>query len=72
MPVQDASYFIDGFGVVEGDLVQLEGQMQVVRIVSVDYATSQLTVDASLTWTSGLGVGLPYVGAKPDIGAFER
>jgi hypothetical protein len=70
--VADASYFIDGFGIVEGDLVQLEGQTQAVRIVSVDYAANRLTVDAPLTWTSGLGVGLPYTGAKPDIGAFER
>jgi hypothetical protein len=72
IPVQDASYFIDGFGIVEGDPIQLQGQMQVVRIASVDYATNKITVDASLTWTSGLGVCLPYAGAKPDIGAFER
>jgi hypothetical protein len=70
--VQDASYFIDGFGIVEGDPIQLQGQTQVVRIVSVDYAGNRITVDASLTWTSGLGVALPYAGTKPDIGAFER
>jgi hypothetical protein len=72
IPVEDASYFIDGFGVVEGDRIQLQGQAQVVRIVSVDYVANQIAVDAALTWTSGLGVGLPYAGAKPDIGAFER
>ena len=72
IPVADASCFIDGFGIVEGDRLQLEGQTQVVRIVSVDYAANRLTVDAPLTWTSGLGVGLPYTGSKPDIGAFER
>ena len=72
IPVQDASYFIDGFGVVEGDPIQLQGQTQVVRIVAVDYATNRITVNASLTWSNGLGVGLPYTGAKPDIGAFER
>jgi hypothetical protein len=68
--VEDASYFIDGFGVVEGDPIQLQGQTQVARIVNVDYAANRITVDASLAWTSGLGVGLPYAGAKPDIGAY--
>jgi hypothetical protein len=72
IPVADASYFIDGFGIVQGDEIQLEGQTQTVRIVAVDFATNQLTVDASLTWAQGLGVSLPFAGPKPDVGAFER
>jgi hypothetical protein len=72
IPVQDAGYFIDGFGVIQGDVIQLAGQSQTLRVLGVDYAINQLTVDSSVTWTAGLGVSLPYGGAKPDIGAFER
>jgi len=72
IPVVDASYFIDGFGIIGGDLIQLQGQTQVAHIVSVDYATNAITVDAPLIWSAGLGVGLPYTGSRPDIGAFER
>jgi hypothetical protein len=69
--VEDAHYFIDGWGIVEGDLIQLEGQTVTARITSVDYNNNTLTVDKSLTWTNGLGLSLTYVGSAPDIGAFE-
>jgi hypothetical protein len=72
IPVQDASYFTDGFGIILGDEIQLQGAAQTVRIVSVDYAANQITVDVPLSWTSGQGVGLPHEGSSPDIGAFER
>jgi hypothetical protein len=72
IPVDDPDYFIDGFGIVPGDEIQLEGQTPAVRIVSIDRDARQITVDAALTWTAGLGVGMRYNGAFPDIGAFER
>jgi len=71
IPVGDASYFIDGFGIVEGDVIQLEGQSITARIVSIDYDNNVLTVDRSLNWTSGLGVSLSYSGSAPDIGVYE-
>ena len=71
IPVEDAMFFIDGFGVVLGDLVQLEGQTRTVRVVAVDYGLNRITIDAPLTWQQGQGVSLAYSGAAPDLGAFE-
>lgn len=71
LPVADAKLFVDGFGVAEGDLIQLQGQTQTARITSINDATNTLTLDRALTWTSGQGVSLPYSGSAPDLGAFE-
>jgi hypothetical protein len=70
--VADPHYFIDGYGIVPGDEIQLEGQTVTARIVSIDYPAKTLTLDQPLTFTAGQGVTLRYVGQAPDIGAFER
>ncbi len=71
--VEDARFFYDGFGIAGevGDLVQLEGQTETARVLSVDYDGNVLELDRSLTWTDGQGVSLDYVGAAPDLGAHE-
>jgi len=71
--VEDAGYFMDGWGVpnVEGDMIQLFGTGQKARITSVNYDTNWITLDRSVTWTQGQGVSLPYNGAAPDAGAHE-
>ena len=71
--VDDAGYFMDGWGVphVQGDLIQLFGTTQRARCTVVDYTTNTITVDQSLTWVQNQGVCLPYVGSAPDIGAYE-
>jgi len=71
LTVENARYFIDGFGVVEGDSIQLEGQTQTARIIGVDYNTNIIALDTPLTWYSGQGVSLAYSGSAPDIGAYE-
>lgn len=73
VPVVDAGYFYDGYGIAGevGDLIQLEGQSQQVRIIAIDDEAQLLTVNPSLTWSGGQGVHLAYSGASPDIGAFE-
>ncbi|HEY3246169.1 MAG TPA: hypothetical protein VGM03_22730, partial [Phycisphaerae bacterium] len=86
MVVQDAQNFFDGFGIpiggtnlpdangdglLDGDVIQLQGQVQTARIVSVNYATNTLTLATPLTWISGQNVSLAYQGAAPDIGAAE-
>ncbi len=73
LPVADAGYFYDGFQVPGqvGDLIQLQGQTGVARILAIDYNTNTLTLDTALTRTAGQGVALAYVGAAPDQGAFE-
>ena len=71
LPILDVGYFTDGLGIIPGDIIQLDGQAETAQVVSVDYSQNTLTLDASLTWDSGQGVGLQYYGDAPDIGAFE-
>ena len=69
IPVKDAGYFFDGYGIVEGDTIQLLGQSTTARIVSINSNT--VVVDKSLSWSSGQGVSLAYQGSAPDMGAYE-
>jgi hypothetical protein len=69
--VDDAGYFMDGWDIIEGDIIQLEGSAQRAQITNIDYNTDTITVDTSLTWTQGFGVSLVYEGSAPDIGACE-
>jgi uncharacterized repeat protein (TIGR02543 family) len=69
IPVKDAGYFFDGYGIVDSDTIQLQGQSVTARIVSINSNT--LVVDKSLTWSSGQGVSLAYQGSMPDAGAYE-
>ena len=78
LPVEDARYFFDGFGIadengqpVPGDLIQLGGQAGTARVLQIDYAANTLRLDRPVTWTAGQGVGLWYYGTRPDIGAYE-
>ena len=73
LAVADASYLYDGFGIAgeTGDLIQMEGQTDRVRIITIDYEANVLTLDRPLTWTKGQGVHLSYAGNAPDMGAFE-
>ena len=69
--VEDAGYFMDGWGIIEGDFIQLGGQTQRVRITNVDYSSNTITVHQSLSWTNAQGVSLAYEGSAPDLGAYE-
>ena len=69
--VGNAGYFMDGWGIIKGDKIQLQGQSTPVDIVSVDYATHTITVSKSITWATGNGVSLAFSGSAPDIGAYE-
>jgi hypothetical protein len=69
--VEDAGYFTSGWGIVDGDLIQLQGQSQRARVLSIDYAQNTLTVDTALTWQQGQGLSLAYDGNAPDQGAYE-
>jgi len=71
MEVEDAGWFMDGFGIVSGDTIQLEGQSVFAIIISIDYTTNTLTLDRTLSWDTGLGISLKYDHVGPDIGAFE-
>lgn len=69
--VEDACYFTDGWGAIDGDMIQLAGSKQTARIISVDYGTNTITVDKKLKYKKGQGLGLTYKGPAPDLGAFE-
>lgn len=69
--VEDARYFTDGWELIEGDFIQLEGQSQKVRIEKVDYETNTLTLVKKISWDKGIGISIPYKGKRPDLGAFE-
>lgn len=71
IPVEDARYFCDGFGITDGDVVQLEGDTKRMRVVEVDYERNTLTLSEGHEWTEGQGVSMPYEGRAPDIGALE-
>jgi hypothetical protein len=70
--VEDARYFVDGWGIphVQGDEIQLANGQR-ARITNVNYATHMITIDRVLTWTQNQGVSLAYEGAAPDLGAYE-
>ena len=67
--VEDARYFIDGFGIVGGDTINIGNQ--IARITSVNYDRNRLTVDRPVSWQAGVGISLPFAGNGPDSGAFE-
>jgi hypothetical protein len=69
--VADATYFIDGFGIQSGDLIQLENQNESVAVTGINYAANTLTLSSAMSWNAGDGVSLKYSGTSPDIGAFE-
>ena len=71
LEVDDAGWFIDGFGIVSGDTIQLEGQTNYAVIQSINYTTKSLSLDRVASWDTGKGVSLKYSNTKPDIGAFE-
>jgi hypothetical protein len=70
LTVADVGYFTDGWGVIEGDLIQLANGQR-ARITGVNYETNVITVDSGLSWTQNMGVGLAYEGSAPDLGAYE-
>lgn len=67
--LEDARYFYDGFGITEGDRIQIGSA--IVRITDVDYGEMTIKIDRSITWSNGDWVNLPYRGSAPDIGAAE-
>ncbi|HEX7860389.1 MAG TPA: putative Ig domain-containing protein [Verrucomicrobiae bacterium] len=69
--VDDSTYFIDGWGMVPGDLIQLQNSTQRTRVISVDTRSNILTVENPISWTQNQGLSLAYQGSAPDLGAAE-
>ena len=69
--VAEPSYFMDGWGIVQGDQIQLQGSTQKAIITNINYATKTIRVDGNISWAQNQGISLAYTGAAPDVGAFE-
>ena len=69
VPVADAHYFIDGYGVTTGDAIQIGSDRAIV--LAVNNTTNEVTLDRTLTWGSTSGVSYPYGGTAPALGACE-
>lgn len=67
--VKDASYFTDGNGLMDGDMIYVGSEQVMVK--SVDTGANQLTVDRSINWADNDPVNLAVLDKKPDIGAVE-
>ncbi|MGC8495328.1 MAG: right-handed parallel beta-helix repeat-containing protein, partial [Syntrophobacteraceae bacterium] len=69
IPVTDAGFFTDGFGVAAGDTIQIGNTT--AAITSIDYGKNTLTLDRALTWSKNEGISFPYSGIRPNIGAYQ-
>ena len=69
--VNDPAYFMDGWGLIPGDRVQIAGTSQTASILSVNYSTRVISFDRQLSWSQGQGLALAYEGSAPDVGAHE-
>ncbi|HIH32253.1 TPA: hypothetical protein HA235_06105 [Candidatus Woesearchaeota archaeon] len=67
--VIDARYFIDGWGIVGPDMIQIGND--VVNVTAVNYDSDVLTVSRSISYSAGECVSFPYSGPSPDIGVYE-
>ena len=55
-----------------GASLYVDGQIASTSCVNYfDDAQNGITLPTPLTWQTGQGVSRPYVGAAPDLGAFE-
>ncbi len=77
LPVTDGRAFFDGFGIdgERGDWIAVgEGDnlARVERIEERYYLPAILHLDREVSWTDGMPVSLPWSGAGPDAGAYER
>jgi hypothetical protein len=71
IPVKDARYFTDGYGLIEGDSIHI-GSNRSAKIVHVDYDDNVITVNENVNWDNDDAVSYPYKGSAPDIGVFEH
>jgi hypothetical protein len=73
--VDDAQYFMDGWGIIEPDSLLIEGTSGPVGAAVVNYATGTITLQSARTWAAGARVWYyrsdRVKGNAPDIGPLE-
>lgn len=67
--LDDARWFTDGLGVLEGSTVRIGEQIAIVSEVVDGY---NIVMDRAVTWSIGDGLSYDYQGTAPDIGAIEN
>ncbi len=74
VPVEDAYYFYDGFGIEgeRGDMVAIGESTNRARVVGVDTEAHVLHLDRELEWERGAAVAFPWSGAGADLGVHEH
>lgn len=70
LKVANSRYFMDGYEIMDGDVIKFASNGQIAKIVSVIDSVN-IMIDRDVTWTDGDGISLFYYGSSPDIGAFE-
>ena len=70
--VEDAQYFHNGFGIIEGDTIQLEDTGDRYKILDVDYINNRITIDSNGFWSENEGISLEYNGNRPEIGLRDK
>lgn len=69
--LNDSLYFSDGFGIVDGDLVQI-GSNSPLRVLSVDHQAHTITIDRTISWNADSNVSYPYSGKAPNMGVDRK
>lgn len=70
LKVEDTTFFCDGFGLIDPDVIRVGGQRAVIE--KVDYDKNTITLKSALIWGKDADVTLDYTGRAPDIGAVEN
>ena len=69
--VNDSTYFMDGYGWIDGDVVFV-GDDTDLMILEVNHDNDSFKVDSSITWADSENVSFNfYNGSKIDIGRYE-
>lgn len=68
--VKDARFFMDGFGITNGDQIKI-GNHSLVTITNIDYSTNTITHNGNISGIDGHGVSFDYTGSAPDMGVAE-
>jgi len=71
LALEDVGFFTNGFGIKEGDFINIEGQSQQFEIVAIDYVNNTITINETTSWNLNDNVSLVYNDIAPDMGAFE-
>jgi plastocyanin len=72
--VDDARYFSDGWGMITGDTITIQGATPsaTVTITNVNYTTNTITLSSARSWSNNTGIAHGTVsGSAPDIGVYE-